>query len=61
MAVRIIGMIGVTQPASTASVHVIQGGLSAPYLREFCKAHEDAGFDFVLPTTGEPHGRGQRP
>jgi alkanesulfonate monooxygenase len=48
MPVRIIGMIGVTPPASSATVHVIEGGLSAPYLREFCRAHEDAGFDLVL-------------
>lgn len=48
MPVRVIGMIGVTPPANEATVHVIEGGLSAPYLREFCKAHEDAGFDLVL-------------
>ncbi|HEX4892333.1 MAG TPA: LLM class flavin-dependent oxidoreductase [Hyphomicrobiaceae bacterium] len=48
MPVRIIGMIGVTPPASSATVHVIEGGLSAAYLRDFCRAHEDAGFDLVL-------------
>lgn len=48
MPVRIIGMIGVTPPANAATVNVIQGGLSPAYLREFCRAHEDSGFDFVL-------------
>lgn len=48
MPVRIIGMIGVTPPANSATVHVIEGGLSAAYLRDFCRAHEDAGFDLVL-------------
>lgn len=48
MPVRIIGMIGVTPPASTATVHVIEGGLSAAYLKDFCRAHEDADFDLVL-------------
>jgi alkanesulfonate monooxygenase len=48
MPVRIIGMIGVTPPQGEATVHVIEGGLSAPYLREFCRAHEEASFDFVL-------------
>lgn len=48
MPVRIIGMIGVTPPANAATVNVIQGGLSAAYLREFCRAHEESGFDFVL-------------
>lgn len=48
MPVRIIGMIGVTPPSSTATVHVIQGGLSAAYLRDFCRVHEEADFDFVL-------------
>jgi alkanesulfonate monooxygenase len=48
MPVRIIGMIGVTPPASNATVHVIEGGLSAPYLKDFCRAHEEADFDLVL-------------
>ena len=48
MPVRIIGMIGVTPPASAATVHVIEGGLSAAYLKDFCRAHEEAGFDLVL-------------
>lgn len=48
MPVRIIGMIGVTPPASNATVHVIEGGLSAVYLKDFCRAHEDADFDLVL-------------
>jgi alkanesulfonate monooxygenase len=48
MPVRIIGMIGVTPPSSRATVHVIQGGLSADYLKDFCRAHEESGFDMVL-------------
>lgn len=48
MPVRIIGMIGVTPPANAATVNVIEGGMSAPYLRDFCRAHEEAGFDLVL-------------
>ena len=48
MPVRIIGMIGVTPPAGTASVHVIKGGISADYLRAFAQAHEQSDFDLVL-------------
>jgi alkanesulfonate monooxygenase len=48
MPIRIIGMIGVTPPASDATVHIIQGGLSAAYLKDFCRAHEEADFDLVL-------------
>ena len=32
MPVRVIGMIGVAPPASEATVHIIKGGISAPYL-----------------------------
>ncbi|MCW5745792.1 MAG: LLM class flavin-dependent oxidoreductase [Alphaproteobacteria bacterium] len=48
MPVRLIGMIGVTPPASAASMHVIKGAISPDYLRAFARAHEDAGFDLVL-------------
>ena len=48
MPARIIGMIGVTPPQSAATLLVISGGLSASYLKEFCRAHEEAGFDLVL-------------
>jgi alkanesulfonate monooxygenase len=48
MPVNIIGMIGVTPPSSEASLHVIEGGLSSPYLAEFARAHDRAGFDMVL-------------
>ncbi len=47
MPVRVIGMIGVAPPASTA-LHVIGGGVSPSFLREFAQAHEQAGFDLVL-------------
>ena len=32
MPVRIIGMIGVAPPSGEATVHIIKGGISAPYL-----------------------------
>jgi alkanesulfonate monooxygenase len=48
MSVRIIGMIGVTPPASDATLHIIEGGLSPPYVTEAARAHEAAGFDLVL-------------
>ncbi|HJQ56162.1 MAG TPA: LLM class flavin-dependent oxidoreductase [Vineibacter sp.] len=48
MPVRVIGMIGVAPPGGAASVHVIKGGISADYLRDFARAHEDADFDLVL-------------
>ena len=48
MPVRIIGMIGVTPPDSSASLHVIEGGLSPAYLAEFARAHDAAGFDMAL-------------
>ena len=47
MSVRIIGMIGVEPPQGT-TLHVIGGGVSAPFLRTFAQAHEAAGFDQVL-------------
>ena len=58
MPIRMIGMIGVTPPAGNATVHVIEGGLSATYLKDFCQAHEEAGFDFVLVgyTSGSAEG-----
>ena len=48
MPARIIGMIGVTPPSSDTTLHVIEGGLSPNYVTQFARAHEDAGFDFVL-------------
>ena len=48
MPVRIIGMIGVTPPASNATLHVIEGGLSPAYVSEAARAHEASGFDLVL-------------
>ncbi len=47
MPVRIIGMIGVDPPKGT-TLHVIGGGVSASFLKEFAQAHEKAGFDMVL-------------
>ena len=48
MPVRVIGMIGVTPPASGATVHIIKGGISAPYHKSYAQAHDDAGFDLAL-------------
>ena len=48
MPVRVIGMIGVTPPASGATVHIIKGGISAPYLKSYAQAHDEAGFDLTL-------------
>jgi alkanesulfonate monooxygenase len=48
MPVRIIGMIGVAPPASAATLHVIEGGLSPGHVTEAARAHEAAGFDLVL-------------
>jgi alkanesulfonate monooxygenase len=48
MPVRVIGMIGVTPPGGGASLHVIKGGISPAYLRDFARAHDDADFDLAL-------------
>jgi alkanesulfonate monooxygenase len=48
MPARIIGMIGVTPPASDAALHVIEGELSPGYLTRFARAHDDSGFDLAL-------------
>jgi alkanesulfonate monooxygenase len=48
MSIRIIGMIGVTPPASDATLHIIEGGLAPGYVTEAARAHEAAGFDLVL-------------
>ena len=45
--VQVIGMIGVAPPADDATVHIIDGGLSADYLVEFSRAHDEAGFDLA--------------
>ncbi|MFT7649478.1 MAG: alkanesulfonate monooxygenase [Candidatus Poriferisodalaceae bacterium] len=48
MPLKIVGMIGVASPAGDATVHIIDGGVSARYLVEFSQAHDDAGFDLAL-------------
>ena len=48
MPTRIIGMIGVTPPASEAQLIVIEGALSPSYVVQFARAHEAAGFDMAL-------------
>ncbi|OWT61707.1 alkanesulfonate monooxygenase [Candidimonas nitroreducens] len=48
MPAKLIGMIGV-EPPSTSALHIIAGGnISPDYVTEFSRAHEDAGFDSVL-------------
>ena len=47
MPAKIIGMIGVAPPQGTA-LHVIAGGISPSFLKEFAQAHEAADFDYVL-------------
>lgn len=48
MPVRIIGMIGVTPPASQSTLLVIEGAISPAFVIEFAQAHEAAGFDMAL-------------
>jgi len=48
MPVRVIGMIGVAPPGSEATVHIIKGGISVPYLKSYAQAHDKAGFDLAL-------------
>lgn len=48
MPIRIIGMLGVTPPASDRQLIVIEGALSPPFVAEFARAHEAAGFDAAL-------------
>jgi alkanesulfonate monooxygenase len=48
MPARIIGMIGVTPPRKAATLLVIEGEISPPFVAEFAQAHEAAGFDMVL-------------
>src|SRR5258708_35302929 len=47
MPAKIIGMIGVAPPQGTA-LHVIAGGISPSFVKEFSQAHEAADFDYVL-------------
>jgi alkanesulfonate monooxygenase len=49
MPVEFIGMIGVKpESADGASVHVIGGDIDLAWVRDFSRAHEEAGFDKVL-------------
>ena len=54
MPVRVIGMIGVAPPSGEATVHIIKGGISPPYLKSYAQAHDKAGFDLV---TGPAHAK----
>ncbi len=49
MAIEFIGMIGVKpEGADGAAVHVIGGEIDLGWVRDFARAHEQAGFDKVL-------------
>ncbi len=48
MPARIIGMIGVTPPATAATLLVLEGAVSPPFIVDFARAHEAAGFDMAL-------------
>jgi alkanesulfonate monooxygenase len=48
MPARVIGMIGVAPPRSDSQLLVIEGELSPPFIVEFARAHEAAGFDMAL-------------
>lgn len=48
MPVRIVGMIGVAPPAGGSTLLVIEGGISPPFVVDFARAHEAAGFDTAL-------------
>src|SRR5260370_19102025 len=41
-------MIGVAPAGGGATVHIIKGGISVPYLRSYAQAHDAAGFDLAL-------------
>jgi alkanesulfonate monooxygenase len=48
MPARILGMIGVTPPASDAQLIIIEGQLSPDYVIASARAHEAAGYDMAL-------------
>ena len=49
MPIEFIGMIGVRpEGADGAAVHVIGGEIDLAWVRDFSRAHEQAGFDKVL-------------
>jgi len=48
MAIKVLGMIGVTPSGKGATMSVIKGSISPEYIRDFSRTHEKAGFDMVL-------------
>ena len=49
MPIEFIGMIGVRpEGADGAAVHVIGGAIHPAWVRDFSRAHEEAGFDRIL-------------
>jgi alkanesulfonate monooxygenase len=48
MPALITGMIGVSPPPRGSTLLVIEGSISPPFIVDFARAHEAAGFDSVL-------------
>lgn len=48
MPVRIVGMIGVSPPQSEATLVIIEGAITPPFIADFARAHEAAGYDMAL-------------
>jgi alkanesulfonate monooxygenase len=48
MPARVIGMLGVTPPQSTSTLLVIEGAISPPFIQDFARVHENAGYDAAL-------------
>ena len=48
MPVRIVGMIGVSPPQSEATLVIIEGAITPPFIAEFARLHEAAGYDMAL-------------
>ena len=40
MPINVLGMIGVTPPLDTATVHIVGGGVDRDYIKAFTQAHE---------------------
>ncbi len=48
MPVRIVGMIGVSPPQSEATLVIIEGAITPPFIADFARLHEAAGYDMAL-------------
>ena len=58
MPVRLIGMIGVTQPTKQASLLIIEGGIQPEAIVAYAQAHEQAGYDMALVGTTSSSAEG---